>query len=82
MISEYFIKLEGEKMFNTIAVLYVLVSIYFGWKFLSGRIPLLERKGIGYIIAKFFLAWGIGIIFGAFFIIAAICKILFSQARR
>ncbi len=59
-----------------IMLAYFAWAMYAGWKYMDGRVPALEKKGIGYKAIKIVCAYIVGVIYGAIYIIILILKFL------
>lgn len=58
---------------------YVIGSLFLGWKFMDGRIAFLERKGIPYKVLKVIVSWIVGIALGLILLILYIAKFIFTH---
>ncbi len=63
-------------MYEIIAMVYMVWAIYAGWKFVNGRFGFLERNGVGYKVLKCICVVGIGIFYGAIYLMVLMWRFI------
>lgn len=56
-------------MESILIIAYMIWAIYIGWRFMDGRVKMLEQEGVGYKVVKFLCAYLVGGVFGVFLLV-------------